>query len=456
MNFNFSVHFTLPTSKAATSSKKLNKFCEISQSKFPAKMQTTYEAVPQEQSDNNNAAGVAWTAAGAAGGAEPPTQPKRAPKPAQKNRRRQQQQQQQQKASMMAPMPGLANQWVPLSNSVHEQGTSIEMMYAGFELPQQEEGGMAAIPGVTHMTMQLPPNVLPTVRNSTPDMPSVLHAMDYFRHQQHMQQLPGIGSSRVQLLQNDPSQQSCNSEAQVMPLGCVPAIPLERHAMSLAFQSYSLMQLEPDPSRAPQLPGQCIYNANISPLYALTQEQQLKLQAALIQKPLSLDAALLPIAEELHAEHEQLRSAGLQLLPQAEPLPYGSISFHEGEQPATATTNAWASPPPPTLSTPIPHMSLLPLPTRQWRQKRRNGLAQQFENTINVNDTIMMLDESDNYQPMVFMDWWINFRQNRSNKPKKPLLSTPPQPPNEQSPTPPPPPPPPTSDPQLPINVAHN
>ncbi|XP_030563266.1 uncharacterized protein LOC115764408 [Drosophila novamexicana] len=323
----------------------------------------------------------------------------------------QQQQQQQQnvknetkKRRQKGPLPGAANQWYALSNRVHKHGTTIEMMYTGLTVPQPRElVDVRAIPGVTHVTMELPAGVLPNIRNSTPDMPSLMNAMDFFRFPEHHPPAPCMGpSTTIQVIPKD-NNNNVNpnnmDSIEVVPLSCARAAPLKRSSLNVAFQSYSLMQLEVDEGQS-QEPGRLVMDAEISPTYMLTTHQQLRLQAAIMQENVPLADALLPIVEDLYEEHEKLHNAGLRLVPAPIPLPYGTMRFHYIDPPL------FGSPKSVPMSMPCAPPYIVEVPRGQTVRKKRNPVKQaKANNYINVGSTIMALDQNGNYQPMVFSEW---------------------------------------------------
>ncbi|XP_030563292.1 uncharacterized protein LOC115764430 isoform X2 [Drosophila novamexicana] len=327
-----------------------------------------------------------------------PLQPHRQEQ-AHNNRRQQQQQQQRQ-----GPLPGAANQWYALSNRVHKHGTTIEMLYTGLTVPQpREQLDVRAIPGVTHVTMELPAGVLPNIRNSTPDMPSLINAMNFFRCPERHPPTPGMGpSTTIQVIPKDNNNNinTTNIDSiEVMPLSCARAAPLKRSSLNVGFQSYSLMQLEVDEGQS-QEPGRLVMDAEISPTYMLTTHQQLRLQAAIMQENVPLADALLPIVEDLYEEHEQLDRAGLQLLPAPTPLPYGTMRFHYGQPSSMASSKPVA----------LPKASPAQLPDAVSQQSQDAGQRRAIpeSGTVDydyVNGTIMALDPFGNYQPMLFSDW---------------------------------------------------
>ncbi|XP_064537099.1 uncharacterized protein LOC135427500 isoform X2 [Drosophila montana] len=312
------------------------------------------------------------------------------------NNRRQQQRQ--------GPLPGAANQWYALSNRVHKHGTTIEMLYTGLTVPQpREQLDVRAISGVTHVTMELPAGVLPNIRNSTPDMPSLINAMDFFRCPERHPPAPGMGpSTTIQVIPKD-NNNNVNpnnmDSIEVMPLSCARAAPLKRNSLNVAFQSYSLMQLEVDEGQS-QEPGRVVMDAEISPTYMLTTHQQLRLQAAIMQENVPLADALLPIVEDLYEEHEQLDRAGLQLLPAPTPLPYGTMRFHYGQPSSMASSKPVA----------LPKASPARLPDSVIQQSQDAGQRRAIRENgtvdyVDVNGTIMALDPYGKYQPMLFSEW---------------------------------------------------
>lgn len=291
---------------------------------------------------------------------------------------------------------------------MHKYGTTIEMMYTGVTVPQPANSlNIRAIPGVTHLTMELPAGVLPNIRSSTPDMPCLINAMDFFGNPEKHVPEPGMGPpTTIHMTPKDSmgglKRQQTSDCIEIVPLNCERAAPLKRKCLNSGFQSYSLMQLEVDESE-PEQPGRLVLDAEISPLYLLNTHQQLRLQAAVQQDGITLAEALLPIVDDLYEEHEQLESAGLSILPAPIPLPYGTMQFHYNQlfSPLSGIF---------PMQSPEPGSDLLPLPKMprgQTRSQRKKGSASRwrFGNDVELSATIMALDQYGNYQPMIFSEW---------------------------------------------------
>ena len=290
---------------------------------------------------------------------------------------------------------------------MHKNGTTIEMMYTGLTVPQPGElVDVHAITGVTHVTMEQPGGVLPNVRNSTPDMPSLINAMDFFRCPERHLPAPGMGSTTTMHVIPKDKNNNINTNNidsfEVVPLSCTRAEPLKRSALNVAFESYSLMQLEVDESKS-QEPGRVIMDAEITPAYMLNAHQQLRLQAAIMQENVPLAEALMPIVEDLYEEHERLHKAGLHLMPAPTPQPYGTMRFHYVDPPLFGSPKSMNQTP---VSTPCTPPYIVEVPRGQTvRTKRNSGKAQRPNNCMDVGSTIMALDQNGKYRAMVFSDW---------------------------------------------------
>lgn len=288
---------------------------------------------------------------------------------------------------------------------MHKSGTTIEMMYTGGTVTQPTKLlNIRAIPGVTHLTMELPAGVLPNIRSSAPDMPCLMHAMNFLSNLEKHEPGPGLGPpTTIHMTPKDcaggiggmTSQQ--NSDCiDVVPVNCEEAAPLKRKFLNSGFQSYSLMQLEVDESE-PQQPGRLVLDADISPLYLLNTHQQLRLQTALLQDDVTLEESLVPIVDDLCDEHEQLQTVGLSKLPAPTPLPYGTMQFHYNQlfSPHTGVFTKQSSEQDGESIEKMPHSQRKKGYVAQWRSG----------NDVDLNATIMALDQFGNYQPMAFAEW---------------------------------------------------
>lgn len=302
----------------------------------------------------------------------------------------------------MGPLPGAANQWYALSHRVHKRGTTIEMMYTGMAVPEPKGPplGLNAIPGVTHVTMNQPVGVLPSIKYSTPDMPSLINAMDFFRRPECHQPSRDMGpSTTIQVIPKDDNNNinTHNIDSiEVVPLGCAQAAPLKRSSLNVAFQSYSLMQLEVDEGKSTE-PGRVVMDAQISPTYMLTAHQQLRLQAAIMQENVPLSDALMPIVEDLYEEHERLHNAGYRLLPAPTMPPYGTMKFHYVQPPVFGCSKSTSCAPP----------YIVEMPRSQTAMNLKHGPTGHQRPNINtdVGSTIMALDKYGNYKAMVLEEW---------------------------------------------------
>lgn len=309
------------------------------------------------------------------------------------------------------PRPGASNQWYTLSSHMHKHGTAIEMMYTGVTVPQPTQMlNIRAIPGVTHLTMELPAGVLPNMRSSTPDMPCLMYAMDFFRNPEQHVPDPGMGPPTTIHITpkscraggKSQSQQPHSDCIEIMPLNCERAAPLKRKCLNTGFQSYSLMQLEVDENESLQ-PGRLVLDADISPLYLLNTHQQLRLQSAIQQEGVSLTEALLPIVNDLYEEHERLHKAGFSILPAPMPLPYGTMQFHYNQE-FSPLAGAFSMQCPERDSDLVAQPKALRAQTRSQR-KKVPALRWRSGSTVELTATIMALDQHGNYQPMVFSEW---------------------------------------------------
>lgn len=290
---------------------------------------------------------------------------------------------------------------------MHKYGTTVEMMYTGVPVPQPSDSvNIRAIPGVTHVTIELPQGVLPNTRTSAPDMVCLINAMDFFGNPEKHVPEPGMGPpTTIHLTPKDSmgglEKQETSDCIEIVPLNCERAAPLKRNSMNSSFQTYSLMELEVDESEAEQ-PGRLVLDADISPLYMLNTHQKLRLQAAVERKDVTMAEALLPIVDDLYEEHEKLESAGLSILPAPIPLPYGTMQFHYNE-PYTPLSGIF-----PMHSPELDEFLMLPkMPCGQMRSQRKKDSAPRwrFGNDMKQSATIMALDQDGNYQPMIYSEW---------------------------------------------------
>lgn len=294
---------------------------------------------------------------------------------------------------------------------MHKHGTTIEMMYTGVTVPQPTQMlNIRAIPGVTHLTMELPAGVLPNIRSSTPDMPCLMNAMDFFRNPDEHLPDPNMGpptTIHITPKRGLPCDRQHSDCIEIVPLNCERAAPLKRKCLNTSFQSYSLMQLEVDKNESLH-PGRLVLDADISPLYLLNTHQQLRLQAAIQQDGVPLTEALLPIVNDLYEEHERLQQSGYSILPAPMPLPYGTMQFHYNKKfsPLVGAVAMQSSECDADLVAPpkAPRAQTRDQP-REQRRKDPDAAHWRAGGTVELSATIMALDQHGNYRPMVFSEW---------------------------------------------------
>lgn len=309
---------------------------------------------------------------------------------------------------------------------MHKHGTTIEMMYTGVSVPQPAQMlNIRAIPGITQLSMELPAGVLPNMRGSTPDMPCLMNAMDFFRNPEEHVSDPAMGPPTTihitpkSCLAGDKSQSQQEQEEhsdciEIMPLNCEKAAPLKRKCLNTGFQSYSLMQLEVDENESQQ-PGRLVLDADISPLYLLSTHQQLRLHSAIQHEGASLTEALLPIVNDLYEEHERLHKAGFTILPAPMPLPYGTMQFHCNEK-FDSLAEAFGMQGPEHDGGLVAQEPKAPRAQARTQRKKVPTPRWRSGGTVGLTATIMALDQNGNYRPMVFSEWENMKKEQRQRK----------------------------------------
>ncbi|XP_070139129.1 uncharacterized protein [Drosophila bipectinata] len=204
--------------------------------------------------------------------------------------------------------------WRVLSNRVHRDGATVEMVYTGPEyLPQSgdENCSYAARPGITRATLHLPQGVLPTATaGCLPNMPSLINAMDHFANPDRpppegvLEPKTTVTMIPVNIASGKPQTFT------IEPMGCFEASPLDPGALNMAFQSYSLMDLNLMEKTGNRDPNCSIFNANLSPSFLLTPHYQHRLQAAVLQTEIPLLDALMPIIHDIRSENAQMTRMG--------------------------------------------------------------------------------------------------------------------------------------------------